>query len=230
MTKKKSGTPLYDSHKKVHDLVGKLQDLNEDEHSTGLASAIHEVASEYLHKNKDSDGKVNWEAKGGDKEHKKFTDNLWSTAADRIATDYLKLSDEAIKELKGKKTPEGESAWETFIANYMGGLDKETFFDKVKNENELTIENILRSYTNKLAGEHVQYRHGALLRKNIETPEDSDMVASYLGKAKKHNKKSLKPLKTPKRFKSIHEAMNTLSTASQYVPKGYHPDKKDTYN
>jgi hypothetical protein len=226
----KEKTPIYEKHKKVHDLVGKLQQLGEDEHSTGLASHIHQAASDYLHKNKSIDGKVNWSEKGGDEEHKKFSDKLWDTAADRIAKHYLKLDDNQIKDLKKGKTADGESLWETMIAQYFGGMTKEVFFDKVKDENELTIENILSVYVKNLASMHVSYRHHALVRQHIKTGEDMDLASSYLGVAKKHNKKSLKKFKSPKKFKSIEEAADALATAAQYVPKSYHPDKPDSYH
>ncbi|MBN1544097.1 hypothetical protein JW898_01390 [Candidatus Woesearchaeota archaeon] len=225
----KNKTPVYDKHKKYHDLVGKLQDLGDDEHHTGLASHVHHAASEYLHKNKSIDGKVNWTEKG-DKAHREFSDKLWDTAADRIAKNYLKLSDQQVQDLKKTKTPEGENAWENMISHYLGGMGKDDFFERVKNENELTIENILKTYVNTLAGRHLQYRHTSLLKKEIKDPADMDGAAAYLGDARKHNSKSLKPLKVPKKFKSIEEAMNSLSTASQYIPRSYHPDKKDTYH
>ncbi len=229
MADKKSDTPNYDKHKKVHDLVGRLQDLGDDKHTTGLASHVHQAASEYLHKNKGEDGKVNWSDKGDD-EHKKFSDDLWDKAADHIAKNYLKLTDDQVNDLKKTKTGDGESAWDNMISHYLGGMDKEAFFDQVKSEDELTIENILKTYVNKISGKHINYRHTSILRKDIKTAEDSDLVASYLGGAKKHNKKALKPLKVPKKFKSIEEAMGAVSEASQYMPKSYHPDKKDTYN
>jgi hypothetical protein len=227
--KEESKTPNYDKHKKYHDLVGKLHDLGEDEHTTGLASHIHQIASEYLHANKGDDGKVSW-AEKGEEEHRKFSDSLWDSAADRIAKNYLKLSDQAIEELKKSKTPEGESAWDNMIKTYLGGMDKEDFFDRVKSEDELSIENILKTYINNLSGRHLQYRHTSLLRKNINKADDLEGVAAYLGDAKKNNKKALKPLKVPKKLKSLDEAMSAISEASQYIPKNYHPDKKETYH
>ncbi|MFH1064352.1 MAG: hypothetical protein V1729_04690 [Candidatus Woesearchaeota archaeon] len=224
----KSDTPIYDKHKKIHDLVGRLQDLHDDKQMTGLASHVHQAASEYLHNNKGDDGKVNWSEKGED-EHKKFSDGLWDRAADHIAKNYLKFSDDQINELKKSKTGDGESAWDNMISHYLGGMDKDAFFDQVKAENELTIENILKTYINKISGRHLNYRHSSLLKKEIRTAEDSDLVASYLGNAKSHNAKALKPLKVQKKFKSIEEAMGAVSEASQYIPKNYHPDKKDSY-
>lgn len=213
-------------HEKYHGLVSKLQDISDDKYTTGLASSIHQAASEYLHKNKGADGKVTWK---DDNQHKKFSDSLWDRAADQIAKDYLKLDDAKIKELKKSKTADGESLWENMISQYLGGMKKTDFFDRVRDEGELTIETVLRTYVNSLAQRHLQYRHTALLRKEIKDPEDQDGVAAYLGMAKGHNKKALKPLKVPRKFKSLDEAMNTLSTAAQYLPKNYHPDKKDTY-
>jgi hypothetical protein len=229
MADKDSKTPLYDKHKKVHDLVGRLNDINEAKETTGLYSKLHEVASNYLHKNKGDDGKINWSEKGGDEAHKKFSDSIWDATADHIAKNYLNMSDAAIKELKGKKTKDGGNAWEDFIAHYLGGMDKDAFFNEVKDENELTIHNILDSYVNKVAGRHVGYRRGKLLRSEIKTAEHSDQIASYLSDAKKQNKKALKPFKHPKKFKSVDEAIEMLNTAAQYIPKNYHPDRKDTH-
>ncbi len=218
---------LYDKHKKYHDLVGRLQDVSDDKHTTGLASHIHQLASEYLHENKGEDGKVQWK---DDKDHKQFTDKLWDAAADRIAKDYLKLSDKEIEELKGKKTKDGESMWENMIASYIGNMDKDAFFERVKHEGELNIQNILSTYVNTIAQRHTQYRHTAIVRKEIKEPEDMDGVAAYLKDAKKHNKESLKPMKVPSKFKSLDDAMGAVMTASNYMPRNYHPDKKETYH
>ena len=226
--KSESETPNYDKHKKYHDLVGKLQDISDDKQVTGLASHVHQMASDYLHKNKGEDGKVNWSEKG-DQEHRKFTDSLWEATADKIAKDYLGMTDQTIKELKGKKVG-GVSQWEQFISTYLGGMDKDDFFERVKSEDELTIENVLKTYVNTIAGRHINYQHTTFLKTTIKTTDDMDGVASYLGDAKKHNKKSLKPLKVPKKFKSLEESMQTLSAASQYIPRKYHPDKKESYH
>ena len=231
--KKKSTTPNYDANvlnngKKVHDLVGKLQDIGDDDHIRGLSGELTHIVENYRYNNKGSDHRVNWTEKGDD-EHKKFAHSLWETAADHIAKSYLKYDDKKIAAMKKEKDIDGNSVWDQFMATYLGGMDKDTFWNEVKDENELSIENMLQVYVNKISGRHLNFRHRKMLSTNIKEAEDMDAVHGYVKMAKGHHKEAMRKLKVPKRFTTIDEAASALSTAYQYLPKNYHPDKADTY-
>ncbi|NQU78597.1 hypothetical protein HQ545_02410 [Candidatus Woesearchaeota archaeon] len=223
-----SKNPLYEQHKKYHDLVGKLQKIDKDKQTTMLKHTLGEVAWKYLNKNH-SDGKILWSEKG-EEEHRKFSDDLWENAAERIAKDYLNKSDDQIKELRKQVNEAGGSEWETLMSSYMGGLDKEHLWEDIKTQDEFTLDTISNIYVKSIAGKHSTFRRSEYLKKQITTPEDMGGIEEYLKVAKKHNKEALRQVKFPKKMKGLEDAIGNINLASQLLPDQYHPDKKDTYN
>jgi len=224
---KDSKTPMYDKHKKYHDLIGRIKDMRDEKYFTNLEEMLHYHAADYIHKNKGDDGKVHFN--GDNKKHREFTDTMWEKAAEHIAKEYLKMDDKAIKDLKGRKTPDGESVWENMLSRYIGGMDKEAFFDNVKDQDEMSINHITESYTKPIVGRHHQYRHTQLLKKSITEPEDVKGVEDYISMAKGHNKKDLKEVKKRK-LKGIEDAIDAFGNVAGHLQHGsYHPDKPDTY-
>jgi hypothetical protein len=230
MAEKESTTPLYDKHKKIHELVHTLKRLPESDYVSAFGSDLHAHVSNYLHSKKDAKtGKVHWEKVGGEKEHRKFTDGLWDKAADYIAKNHLKLSDGDIKKLKDIKTRYGSSHWENMMSHYMGGMDRDAFFKRFQNRDEMSVNEIMQHYVGALHESHSNELSSELLKRDIKEPEDMDMVASYLANAKKHNPESLKAVRARKKLKSLEDAMNVTNTLAHSVPDKYHPDRKETF-
>jgi hypothetical protein len=224
--KKDSKTPLYDKSKKYHDLIDRIKNMRDEKYFTNLEQMLHHHADNYIEKNKGDDGKVHFN--GDVKKHREFTDSMWEKAADHIAKEYLHMTDQQIKDLK-KPTPDGEDVWENMMSRYIGGMDKEAFFENVKDQEEMSINHITEAYTKPITGRHHQYRHTQLLKKSLTEVEDVKGVEDYISMAKGHNKKDLKEVKKRK-LKGIEDAIDAFgNVASHLQHSSYHPDKPDTY-
>lgn len=224
-------TPNYNSNKEIHDLVTQLQKLPRSDYLSNFRSDLHEEVSNFLHGKKDKKtGKVQWSKNGGEKAHKEFTDKLWEKAAMYVAKNHLHWSDEDIKKFKGMKTQFGASFWETTMAPYLGH-DKKGFYEKFKNQDELTVDQIMEAYVGRLHDNHYGHCHGEIVtvkKDKMGENEFKEGVEKYHAMAKEHNKEALKPMKKRK-LTSIDDAIGVISETARRLPESYHPDKPDSY-
>lgn len=202
-----------------------LRGIPEEKYVKSLKGILHEEISKYFHEKKDKEThELKWE---DDEKIKAFTSSLWDKAADHVAEHYLKMDEDAIRRLKEGKDPDTkESHFETLMASYLG-IDKEGFFDIMKQNPTMNPENLL-DYMRPLYEEHIKRRSSKKISYKIKTPEDATKLLEYTRLLKEHNPKTVK-LRIPKKFKSLEETSKLYVQALGMLPETYHPKKPDTY-
>lgn len=210
---------------KFHKLAVNLNSIDEEPYFGKLKQLLNKELSDYFHKNAE-DGKLKWK---DDNQIKGLAEQLWDKAADHLAEHYLKLSPEKIKEMKKDKDPDtGKSLFEHTIKTLVLGLDKDDIYQSLKGLEYLEVENLPR-YIENIYGTHSQMRKSKAIQEKIKNPEDAVGVLTYLKTAKEHNPHAFKGVRLPKLYKKPEDAAQAYLKLISLIPKGYHPNKKETF-
>ena len=198
---------------KVENTLNDVRGFQDRPHFKLLKSGLNRIASEFYNANavKGADGKAQELILDEDKA-KKIADQLWNTAADMVAVNYLKMKGDAIKSLKEGKDGSGQSNWETLMVAELG-IDKERLYQALKTRGRVTPEEIPVLY-NAILEQYTNAANSKLITTRIKELSDAQAVAEYVNLLKDILPEAFAGVKFPTRITGVQEAQAYIPTAA----------------